>query len=322
MAPLILLVGFLGAGKTTFLRKLAPELVQRGCVPQIILNDYQNAKVDAGLFHSITETVIPISGSCVCCGSRAELIEALKSIQLEAPGVVLVETNGTTDAGELVSYLATDPDLRHLTLPMQISIVDAKRWQKRFWHNSLERDQIRTATHVILSRTDMVSPERKEEVLHGLKKYGGPSPGENPSALAEEFTKLAVELFPSPSRQPTNEPDSPHRNDLHSHKKTHDHARHHFAAEEFALPDVVRRSALERFLQELPPEVLRVKGLVRLKEDPDCLQIFQKVDSFDQIHIAPWAGNSEFSTPLAIFIGPHLPSDLGSLIQEKLSTES
>lgn len=46
-APLILVVGFLGAGKTTFLRELLPLLEARGLEPFVIINDYANAKVDA-----------------------------------------------------------------------------------------------------------------------------------------------------------------------------------------------------------------------------------------------------------------------------------
>ena len=46
-APLILLTGFLGAGKTTFLQNLVTELLRRNFVPRVVLNDYENADVDA-----------------------------------------------------------------------------------------------------------------------------------------------------------------------------------------------------------------------------------------------------------------------------------
>ncbi len=47
MTPLVLLVGFLGAGKTTYLRALIPALTAEGLQPHVIINDYQNARVDA-----------------------------------------------------------------------------------------------------------------------------------------------------------------------------------------------------------------------------------------------------------------------------------
>ena len=61
---------------------------------------------------------------------------------------MLVETNGTTDSEMLIETLSLERSLRHFSLPIQISVIDAQRWQKRFWHNALEREQARTASQV------------------------------------------------------------------------------------------------------------------------------------------------------------------------------
>ncbi len=55
--PTILFVGFLGAGKTTFLREILPHLEARGLVPYVLINDYQNARVDASSLRHLTEEV-------------------------------------------------------------------------------------------------------------------------------------------------------------------------------------------------------------------------------------------------------------------------
>src|SRR5882757_10372319 len=55
MTPLVLLVGFLGSGKTTYLRALLPALQSNGLDPHVVINDYQNAKVDAALLHDLAE---------------------------------------------------------------------------------------------------------------------------------------------------------------------------------------------------------------------------------------------------------------------------
>ena len=59
MPPLILIVGFLGSGKTTYLRRLLPELRGRGIDPHVIINDYQNARVDAELLRELAVSIVP-----------------------------------------------------------------------------------------------------------------------------------------------------------------------------------------------------------------------------------------------------------------------
>lgn len=345
MTPLVVLVGFLGAGKTTALRRLLPELQARGCVPTVILNDYQNARVDAEYFREISAAVTPISGSCVCCGSRQELLEALESYQPVSGGVVLLETNGTTDAGELITLLAADPLLRQFTMPVQVSIIDVKRWQKRFWHNGLEADQVRTASFLWFGHGDEVTPERRAAVEDSLRGKHLWQPETNAEQLAEELADLVRDVACQPGRVPESlargtpgeevaedapeehrhehaqehdhTQDHPHHHDHghahehahdHEHDHAHDHAmRHHFAATEVTLPEVVSRAVFEEALRGLPPEILRVKGLVRLAEEPETLQIFQKIEHFDHVQMAPLAGESVLPGPLAVLVGSHLP---------------
>ena len=74
MTPLVLLVGFLGSGKTSLLRKTLPALKERGILSKVILNDYQNARVDSAALADLVEAIVPIAGSCVCCESAEELL--------------------------------------------------------------------------------------------------------------------------------------------------------------------------------------------------------------------------------------------------------
>jgi G3E family GTPase len=155
--PLILFVGFLGAGKTTFLQNLVPALGAEGLSPSLLINDYQNARIDAERFRGVIDEVTALNGDCVCCGSRDELLAALEKFEHRTGRVLLLETNGTTDSEQLLETLAFNKDLKRFTPPIQLSIIDGQRWQRRFWHNALERDQVRTATHLFISRTDIIA---------------------------------------------------------------------------------------------------------------------------------------------------------------------
>src|SRR5688500_6011164 len=99
MSPLLLVAGFLGAGKTTFLRQLLLALITRGLRPRVVHNDFQNARVDAVTLTDLVPELVAIDGDCVCCETFSELLQTLAGLSPRPGEVVVVETNGTTDTG-------------------------------------------------------------------------------------------------------------------------------------------------------------------------------------------------------------------------------
>jgi len=297
MTPLVLIVGFLGSGKTTFLKNLMPALAVEGLKPSLIINDYQNARIDAEQFRDLAEEVKALSGDCVCCGSRDALLEALRAFHHDSGRVLLIETNGTTDSAQLIECLALDPSLKNFSPPVQLSVIDGKRWQRRFWHNALERDQARTASHVYLSRTDSVPPERMDAVLESLKECGVRGMRTNPASFAKDLSRIS-EAAVSPRFEPEQE-------GLDHH--AHSHASHHFASCEILLPEILDRKVFEAFMEELPAEVLRAKGLVVFHDAPQEFFVFQKVGPDDDLRFFPVGREPRVKTPLLLLIGPSLP---------------
>jgi G3E family GTPase len=321
MTPLILLVGFLGAGKTTYLRKLLPELSARGLDPHVIINDYQNARVDAELLQGLVASVLPISGSCVCCGSREELLGALEKFEHARGRVLVVETNGTTDSEELIEMLSLEPDLGRFTLPIQVSIIDGKRWQKRFWHNSLELDQARTANFLFLSRADEIDAKRAAQIEESFEKHSVSGTRATPGELAEALVGISAEVGGIASREVAahagccecghHHDHDEHHHHQHDHEEEveHRHCGFHFASLQLDLPDVVTRAALEKFLAALPEEVIRAKGLVRLAESPGEFHVFQKIDGVEAAQLLPIGPTSRVGRPVAVLIGPNIPEE-------------
>lgn len=319
MTPLILLVGFLGAGKTTYLRRLLPLLQEKGLQAHVIINDFQNASVDASLLQDISDAVTPISGTCVCCGSRESLVEAFQNFEHRPGRVVIVETNGTTDSEELVEWLSLAPELEKFTAPVQLSVIDGKRWQKRFWHNRLELEQTRTASYVYVSRAEEVGEQRMAQVAASLRHHKIADETREPAQFAETIAQLSAEYASVGGRSELAKTtyhihehhdgcSCGHEHGGHEHHH-HDHSEHHFASFQIDLPEIVERKALEAFLNDLPEEVIRAKGLVRLTDSPDKHYIFQKVDRFDAVQLFPLGKNSPQKQPLAIFIGPRIPEE-------------
>jgi len=234
MTPLVLVVGFLGAGKTSFLKKIVPLLRSARLEPVVVINDYQNARVDAEQLRQLTGEVEAISGDCVCCGSKDELLAFLENFP-HAPGkVAIVETNGTTDSEQLIEMLSLQPNLRRFSLPLQVSIIDAQRWQKRFWHNSLEREQARTASHVILTRADIVPAKRLAEVHESLEHHGVHGAHVTVEDFAGELAEISADSVGETERHLHTcscGHDHHHEHEHHGEEGKAEHAHHHHAGE-------------------------------------------------------------------------------------------
>ena len=304
MTPLVLVVGFLGSGKTTFLKNLMPALAVEGLAPELIINDYQNARIDAEQFRDLAAEVKALSGDCVCCGSRDELLEALREFKHESGKVMIVETNGTTDSAQLIESLALDPSLKKFSPPVQLSVIDGKRWQRRFWHNALEREQARTASHIHISRADSVAPERMEAVLESLRECGVRGMRTDSVSFAKDLSRISE----SAAETHAHEHPAGCACEHHTHTPSaHGHEAHHFASCEIPLPEVLERKAFEALMADLPEEVLRAKGLVVFDDAPGEYFVFQKVGSDDETRFFPVGREPRVKTPLLLLIGPSLP---------------
>jgi G3E family GTPase len=301
MTPLALIAGFLGAGKTSFLRQLLPELGRRGVRPRVILNDYQNARVDAASLKDLVPTLVPISGSCLCCETQEELLEALGAMPLGPGDALVIETNGTTDTANLLELLTGEPRLARLSLPLQLTVVDAQRFGTRGWQNVLEREQIETATHVSVSRRDVVPPDRFAAVEAELARVAPAAVKTDPADFAGVIAALGQTLAGVPDRDGLERALRART----PHAALHD-PRHHFASFQVPLPGRVDAAAFTRFLEELPPEIVRAKGVVELRDPPGERRLFQKVNTVAEISPCQLADPDEIE-PVAVFIGTGAP---------------
>lgn len=302
--PLVLLVGFLGSGKTTLLRDMIPELASRGLGVSVIINDYQNARVDAATLGSLAKVIEPISGSCVCCGSRDEFLDALETIPMEENGVLLIESNGTTDPIELIEALSLDQRASRFLPPMQISVVDVKRWQKRHWHNDLERLQVRTAARLYPTRLEEVSPQRIETVRGELSALNHMAHFTDLPGLAGVIAELKHHPHEHEGCDCGHKHD-PHHDHDHAHDEghhPHHQLAHAFSSMQVELPETVGRVAFEAWLAGLPESVLRAKGVVELREEPGRTHVFQRVESEPSPVLIP-LGSGKRLTPVAVLIG-------------------
>lgn len=328
MIPLVLLAGFLGAGKTRFLTELLPLLEARGVRVRVVLNDFENASIDAERLSTLNALITPLNGECVCCATLPELMETLQAVPPDPGSVLLIEANGATDAVELLANLTTDRRMAHFTPPLQLTVIDAARWQKRWWHNALERSQTTTATHVFLNWTHKLSDARRTAVEASIRAVAPRSTFTSPTAFSASLAALVEEVRSTPRRRTTlpttslsldggaatpgsTTSGSTTTSGSPTPRATeacggHSHHPHPFASVALALPDNVARAPFLDFVRSLPAQVVRAKGLVRFHNEPDAMFVWNRIPGRSKVELDRIAPDAS-AKPSALFIGVELP---------------
>lgn len=282
MESIVVIVGFLGAGKTTFLKQLVKSYLEHSMKPYVVINDYENANLDAQQFSDTLDKkqVAALSGNCICCDGVAELRTLVNKIPPRENGVTLIEANGTSDACELMGFLAVGINDRFLP-PIQVSIVDARLWQERGYHNELEANQIQVSSLIIINYADQVDATRLCQVKADISQI-------NPSAsitIWQDFNITQVEQLHQP---------------IQGYKKL-DHSQSHWAACSVDLNDPLSSQSLVNILEELPDSILRVKGCTKLDND-SYYSFFERTPS-GETFVKPYRGNL-IAGPKLLVIGP------------------
>ena len=308
LEPIIIIAGFLGAGKTTLLGEMLRQLRERNWQPFVVLNDYESARLDASLLQETFEQlqIAPLTGACVCCTGLNELRGILKDRpKRDTKPITLIEANGTTQAYDLLGHLSIGLD-EAMAPPVQVTVINAKFWQKRGAHNQLERDQLRTASYVYLSWLDSVSKDEQAELWRQIQTI-------NPRARRVDTRQL---MDICQVRSATIHPDQ----ECMSRDVGEHHEQAHWSSLQLELPKIMKHAALDSFMSQLSsiPNV-RVKGCVSLASSPQQLIYFECFADGSSSQ-KPFPGRAAFGTR-CIVIAPCLdPHDISKMLQVALST--
>lgn len=225
---------------------------------------------------------------------------------------MLLEANGTADTTEIIEILTADRRVRRYTLPVQVTVTDVKRWQRREGNDGLERLQARTAGYHVLSRLDEVAPERRAGVERSLLELSPGSLIVDPGTLSQAIAELRASTDLLPRRRfdgPGGPGDGGDRGESEAPPPRHDHAAtHHFSSVELPIPEPMESARFRAFLEGLPPEVVRVKGIAHLVGIDDPVY-FERTDTAGSVAFTPLRGARGLD-PVAILIGGRLDEDL------------
>jgi cobalamin biosynthesis protein CobW len=171
--PILLVTGFLGAGKTTLINQLLTEPGGRRLAA--IVNDFGAINIDAELLAGATDGLVSLKNGCICCSLQGDLLRTLATILRRAPvpdGIV-IETSGVSDPAEIVRALLDPVIWREAALDAVICVADARYLTDRpaLREDPLWQSQIRAADFVALNKTDLVSPAECAAVRAGLAGF-------------------------------------------------------------------------------------------------------------------------------------------------------
>ena len=164
--------GFLGAGKTTLIKKLLKEALD-GSKTVLIENEFGEIGIDGGFLKEAGIEIKEMNSGCICCSLVGDFGASLKEvIQIYAPDRILIEPSGVgklSDVLRAVENVAAELDVQVNSAVAVVDAAKAKMYIKNFGEFFI--NQIAYAGTIVLSRTDKVSAERLEECVGLIREH-------------------------------------------------------------------------------------------------------------------------------------------------------
>jgi G3E family GTPase len=258
--PFTLFSGFLGAGKTTVLCRLLEHQDTRRIA--VLVNDFGTVNVDAAIVRRRTSQTIELANGCVCCGLSAGLDQVLSDLLAlpDPPQAIILEASGVAEPIGIVHVALSQPGL---SLDGVITVVDAAAIasQRRdpLVKVTVER-QIAASDLVVLTKLDLLDVRAAEAAREEIRAVA-PTARIVDAANGDVGTEVLLGIGAGPHRSLFVE--GPHENQFHTWT--------------VSVQGALDRRRLCALAGDLPISVLRVKGLVRLANDPLSVHLFQVV---------------------------------------------
>jgi G3E family GTPase len=280
--PVTVVTGFLGAGKTTLIRRFLKSPEGQGTA--VIVNEFGAVGIDDALVRAAAETTVLLGNGCLCCITRTDLQVALRQLVFDrergtAPPFarVLIETSGLADPAPILQTFSTDRALGgEFHIDVVLAVVDAVNGEAALADAAEARKQVILADRLIISKSDLATAASVEALTHRLQQL-------NPRAAIDIAVAGALE----PNR--IIEPATRERSSFIAE------AEHSDGIASFVLEwqDPIQWPAFSRAMETLialrGPDLLRVKGLLNVTgcHGPVVVQYVQHL-SHPPVELESW----------------------------------
>jgi G3E family GTPase len=286
--PFTVLTGFLGAGKTTLLNRLLkdPALAETA----VIINEFGEIGVDHLLVEQVDDGVVLLASGCLCCTMRGDLVDALERLTRDLDNGrarfsrVVIETTGLADPAPVLHTVMVHPYLvLRYRLDGVITLIDAVNGMATLDAHPEAVKQAAVADRIVLTKTDLLataSDRAGNEVLRDRLRRLNPSAAILDAAAGEATPERLLEcgLYDPATKSADvrrwlaeEAYADAHAHDHHAHdvNRHDDHIRAFSITSEPALPMAVLDLFLELLRSVHGPNLLRLKGVVKVQETPD-----------------------------------------------------
>jgi len=229
--------GFLGAGKTTLIKKMISE-AYAGQKLVLIENEFGEIGIDGGFLQDAGINITEMNSGCICCSLVGDFGKALTQVITEYnPDRIVIEPSGVGKLSDVIAAVKKVTD-ENVTLACTVAVVDAgkvKVYMKNF--GEFYNNQIETASTIILSRTDTVLPKKLDDAVALLREH-------NPDAaiVTTPWNQLTgvqlMEAMEGKAKVAVDLAEMVHAHHHHHHEEDehcccgHDHHEHHHHEED------------------------------------------------------------------------------------------
>jgi G3E family GTPase len=258
--PVVLVAGFLGAGKTTVVNHVLADADGRRIAA--VVNDFGAINIDAELITGAADGVVSLSNGCICCSLEGDLLRTLAALLRRdpRPELIVIETSGVADPTEIVRNLMDPVIWREAPLETVLCVVDATT-PIAMLDDALLRSQMRAADVVALSKVDLADTEQHAQVRDAVRAL-------RPAAVVVDAPHGEVPLsllFP---------PDVDREPGLREPGRARP-AADRFETLSWTSERPVSLSRLQAAINRLAPKLARAKGLFDTIEQPGKLMVLQ-----------------------------------------------
>ena len=292
MTKIDIVSGFLGAGKTTLIKKLLKDALADTKVV-LIENEFGEIGIDGGFLKEAGIEIKEMNSGCICCSLVGDFGTSLREVmKTYTPERILIEPSGVGKLSDVMKAVQNVIDEKDVTLSSAVAVVDAskcKMYMKNF--GEFFSNQIAHAGTIILSRTGSVSEEKLNTCISLIREHNEKAviittpweelDGRDILETIEGARDLEAELM-AQVMEHHHEHGCGHHHEhehgpdctcgCHDHDHEHHHDHHHHADDIFTswgmeTPSAYEKNEIERILEELDKEetsglVLRAKGMV------------------------------------------------------------
>jgi G3E family GTPase len=259
--PVTIVTGFLGAGKTTLVRRFLETPEGKGTA--LIVNEFGSVGIDDALLRESSDEVTLLGNGCLCCNTRTDLQIALRRLVADRDrgkiphfGRVLIETSGLADLSPILQTFSTDRALgAEFAVEVVLTVVDAVNGSRNLDKAPEARKQVILADRIVISKIDLADSRPTKKLTAMLADL-------NPRAVIDSAVKGDID--------PKSLIDTGQTDAIERHSGFVAEASHSDGIVSFVMRDEtpliwpVFQHTMETLIALRGPDLLRIKGLLNL----------------------------------------------------------